>query len=144
MANDIERRRQQIAAAEQVVELHRANFSVQNAARRERWQAWKVPLIVGGGALLGLLVGRRRSRPPSARHAPPAAPAAQTAKSAGKAAGLMAGLSLAARVVPVLLPLAQRYVTTRRPEHAQATYGSANDGSDWWSVARSVAPLFRR
>lgn len=151
MPSDIDARRQRILAAEHAVELQRAHFHARNDARRERWQAWSVPLILGGGALLGLVLGRRGASRPAARidargdrhrarDASPA-PSVQTAKAAGKAAGLMAGLSLAARLAPVVLPLVQRYVASRRPGGSSAL---PTAHADWWSVARSVAPLFRR
>ena len=154
MSPEIEQRRQQIVAAEHAVEHQRAHFGVQNEARRQRWQTWKVPLILGGGALLGLLLGRRGSRTSASRagarhdrhhaHESPPVATVQTAKAAGKAAGLMAGLSIAARVAPVVLPLLQRYLASRRLGGAQPADARYGDRTDWWSVARSVAPLFRR
>lgn len=122
---DSNNRRRAIALAEQDVERQRAGFRHHTLethqridAARQRVRGWKVPLILVGGTLLGLLIGRpgHPKREPAlqaeqAHHGT----ATHAAKAAGKAAGLMTGLSLATRVLPVVL-----------------------------SLARSVAPLIRR
>ena len=165
---DLHARRREIALAEQAVERHRHDFQrrtaetrVRVASVRERMSAWKVPLIIGGGALLGLLLGRRSgssSRPARDRHDAyprtehdPRSPddahepvVAQTAKAAGKMAGLMAGLSLASRALPVLMPLLSAYAERRGRLDGAVGAARAHGRTDWWALARGIAPLIRR
>lgn len=126
-----DRRRLDIAHAERDIEQQRSALRVRTAETRERLAGWKVPLILGGGALLGLLLGRvgASRRPPrdavhprcSVRTAQPTDdhhrghPAAATARAAGKAAGWMAALSLASRALPTVLPLLRAYADRDRP-----------------------------
>lgn len=126
-----DRRRLDIAHLEREVERQHSALRVRTAETRERLVAWKVPLIVGGGALLGLLLGRVGASRRPARDAvhPPYSgrtvqptddhhrghPAAATARAAGKAAGWMAALSLASRALPTLLPLLRAYADRDRP-----------------------------
>lgn len=167
---DLQTRRRDIALAEQAVERHRLDFQRLTAETRsrvaevkQRVSDWKVPLIVGGGALLGLLLGRRsssssprahdsrhdegrnrpsvRTRSPDDAHEPVVA---QTAKAAGRMAGLMAGLSLAARAYPLLVPLVSAYAERRGRLDGAVGAARAHGRTDWWALARGIAPLIRR
>jgi hypothetical protein len=162
--------RARIAAAESNVELQRAILRQRSSATRarvdavrervdavrSRWHDRKALLVVVGGLLLGVMLGRRRaSSTVSHRHhsrfrgahdagvdAPPSA-AAETVKAAGKAAGWMAGLSLASRMLPVVLSL----LSLRAGQRARGSDFAATGepaGTDWWAVARALAPLVRR
>lgn len=151
---DSDDRRRVIALAEQDVERHRGLLRHRKLETRQRIDAaherirgWKVPLILVGGALLGVFIGRSGAP----RHPTVAAPgpphhgaAATTAKAASKSAGLMAGLSLATRVLPFALSLLGTYAERRGRVDGAANAAGARGGMDWWSLARGVAPLIRR
>lgn len=155
---DSDDRRRVIALAEQDVERQRALLRHRTLETRQRFEAaqqrirgWKVPLILIGGALIGVVIGRPRARRHdhlhdqiSAHAQAPDGAAVTTAKAAGKAAGLMAGLSLARRLLPVALSLLSAYAERRGRVEGAASAAGSRGAMDWWSLARGVAPLIRR
>ena len=119
---DRDSHRRSIALAEHNVERQRADLRQRTTATRERLSGWKAPLILGGGALLGLLLGRSRGKAPqpiySMRQNPsdavPYSEPSGAARVAGKAAGFMAALSLASRALPLVLSVARAYAQQRQ------------------------------
>lgn len=120
---DPDSHRRDIALAEQEVEQQRAGFRRRTLETRQRIDAvnerirgWKAPSILVGGALLGLVIGRSgrpRRGPLPQREEVQHGAAAGAAKTAGRTAALMAGLSLAARALPMVLPLLRAFAARR-------------------------------